>query len=227
MKINIGQKPKTSIASQFGNRKPPEIKNKPSWLMTRKDEQEEAQEEQRLASIRRPEVWCKDGQTIVVRFRDDEPVGAFFTYSIRVNGKWISVTKPPEDEPDLMMENIPGLRSSYKFIYEVFDRSGYVKKGTTTKIKDKPRFLVANGRVHKGIQTLVQRRGSVTEYDVEITRNGVGKDAEYSLLPAERSELPKSVIMQDRLAEKIAEYYAPPNEKQQRAYIRGHSPDDE
>lgn len=203
----------------------------PSWLITNRQAQHEAMEQSRMMSaFRPPEVWLKDGESRTLRFRDSDPIGCFFTYSIRVDGKFRQFTVPPEDSVDLFKENVRDLRQNFRALYEVIDKEGYFSKKKNKQIRNVPRFFLANGKVHKLLETLREKRGSLTDFDIEITRVGEGTQTQYQLIPQDREPLDSRVAQQPRIAGEAEKFYRPLSEAEQRVILRSvarHSVEDE
>jgi hypothetical protein len=152
-----------------------------------------------------PEVIIKEGESKRLRFRANDPIGSVRRYTVKVNGRWTSVTQPPEGEPDPFREN--NLRSSLKVIWEVVDIDGYKDK-TGKQHKMVPRFLVANVRLHEQLEVIRKKRGDLTKYTIEVSRTGSGTQTTYTLLPEAPSPFPEMLKIPSIKGD-VAKYYAP------------------
>ncbi len=201
----------------------------PSWLMTTRQQQREAIQEQKLASGRRaPEMWLKDGETKKVRFITPEACACIFRYSIRMGARFEKFTKPAQGEVDLFSEEL-GLRAAFNAIYEVNDYAGYTDKEGKRK-RNVRRFFVGSGRVYEMLEVLRKQVGPLNEMDISITRTGQSTNTTYSFIPLGKSPMAPEIRNQDRLSKKLAEYYKPLTEEEQRVILNTvgrNAPDDE
>lgn len=152
-----------------------------------------------------PEIMIRDGESKLIRFRANDPIGSLYRYSLKINGKWTQVTAPEEGKTDPMRE--AGLRPSLKVIWEVIDINGYVdKKGQKQEML--PRFLVANVRLHEQLETIRKKKGDLTKFDIEISRSGSGTQTTYTLLPEFPAPL-KGIEKVKSIRGDVPLYYAP------------------
>jgi len=155
---------------------------KADWMIADPNEQKAALAENRVLSggDRPPEVWLQDGEEKKLRFRDQTPI-LIWRYSVRIGKQWRQFTKPGPDEIDLFDSEL-GLRPSLKAVYEVIDKKGYVDKNGK-RLRNLARFFVANTRLYEILKNFGNKRGPITEYDIEISRTGTRRNTVYSAIP--------------------------------------------
>lgn len=231
MKLNLAKK--TSLAKvaqkvQF-NKPSDSSAEAPSgngW-MTRGRENIAAQVENvKINSSKRfaPEVFIKEGESKVLRFRSDEPIGTLYRYSLKVNGKWHQVTQPEAGADDPLRE--AGVRASLKALYEVIDIEGYVDKKTNKRMRMQPRFFMANTKVFEMLETIRKKKGGLTKFNIDISRSGTGTSTTYTLLPDD----PSVLVGADKvpsLKNEVKKYYAPPSEADMRALASRYEPEED
>lgn len=190
------------------------------WMMTGADQQKEALSRQRLLSDakRPPEMWVKEGEDKLVRFVNEGPIACLYVYSVRIDGRWKSITCPEEGQIDLFKSEL-GLRPSFKAIYEVVDIHGYVDK-EQKKHKNVRRFYVGSSRVYEALEKLREKKGPLNRYNVEISRTGTGTQTSYTFLPDSPTPMTSEMKAGEALAPKFASYYAPPTAAEQRVLVR-------
>jgi hypothetical protein len=185
---------------------------------------EKRQQKIQKARRRAPEVYLKDGETKLFRFRTSEPVG-IFRYRARVGKYHQYFTQPAHGDRDLFAES--GLEASLAFCYEVFDRTGYVDKKTGKRIKNIPRFFWCSGRTQKAIEKINQKKGGLVKFDIEVSREGADKSTTYTFYPEDNSALSGEMLKAPRLMDEFADYYAPKDEEAQRLILSGVLPEDD
>lgn len=164
---------------------------------------------------RAPTFYIPDGETKTVTLRDNESLGGLYMYSVHNGVRWTKVTQPPEGEIDLFAR--AGRNPQFNVLYEVFDRDGYTDKKTGKKLKDLPRFWLVTQKMHKQLMHIKAKQGDLTKIDLEIHREGKKQPA-YTIQVAPTT-LPASAKKQPRLADEIAEFFAPPTEAEQRRML--------
>lgn len=190
------------------------------WMMTGADQQKEALSRQRLLSDakRPPEMWVKEGEDKLVRFVGEGPVACIYAYSVRVDGRWKSITCPEDGQIDLFKTEL-GLRPSFKAIYEVVDINGYVDKDMK-KHKNVRRFYTGSSRVYEALEKIREKKGPLNRYNIEISRTGTGTATSYNFMPDSPSPMTPEMKAGEPLAPKFASYYAPPTAAEQRVLVR-------
>lgn len=203
--------------------------SRPGWMKVSPQEQREAIAEASMLSgkNRPPELWMKDGEEKVLRFRHDGPIAAIWRYTLKVGGRFEAFTRPEEGDVDLFATEL-GLNPTVKVIYEVVDLKGYVDRAGK-KHRNVSRFLVANTAMHNSLDMIRRKRGGLSGFNISMSRQGSGRQTSYSFLPEESSPTPPEVKAAPSLRPEFERFYAPPSEGKQRAIIRRHgqSPDDE
>ena len=186
-----------------------------SWLITRREDQRNAAKKAALMSGNRaPEVWFKDGDEKVLRFRSGPYV--LFTYNLKMGGnRFHSATKPAKGQVDLFAEE--GMKPQFVALYEVIDRTGYEKDGKV--VKNVVRFFKATNRIYQQLETIERKRGPLNQYDITVSRTGSGKQTTYTLMPELPEKLPSALRELPSIAKDIAKYYAPPKEAEQRTLL--------
>lgn len=207
--------------------KPAKPKGKKGWMIVGEQAQRQAVQQQRSMMMkgRPPEMWLRDGDEKLVRFRDPGPVVSFFCYSLKINGRFMRITQPEEGERDLFLEG--GERFSFYAVYEVIDIDGYTSKQDGKVHKNVPRFYVAGSRVYENLSKIAQRKGDLCNYDILISRSGSRAQTTYNFLPENDSQMPKALAKLPRLSDKLEEYYAPPDEAEQRMLLGQRQPDND
>jgi hypothetical protein len=210
-----------SVAGNSGGR--PDNAN--GWLTKGADNIAAQVEKVRLSAGRKfaPEVFIKDGESKVLRFRTDEPIGLLRRYQVKINGKWQSVTAPAEGTPDPLRE--AGLKPALRALYEVIDVDGYTdKKGKQHRME--ARFFVANIKVHEQLETIRKKKGGLSKFNIEVSRSGSGTSTTYTLLPEDPGPLAGADRVQS-IRKDVPNYYAPPPIAELRALANRFEPDDE
>ena len=202
-------------------------KSKPAWMTTGEDEIEEGVvANEALNGNRPPELWVPDGETKVVRFRDDAPYCSIFQYNIKLGAKkFKQATQPPSDEPDLF--SAAGKQASLKVIYEVLDVKGYKSEKDGKKHVNVPRFYSVGSRLHKQLKAIADRRGGLTGFDIEISRTGTGQKTTYTLIPGDKEPMTKEQSRIPRLTDDFEKYYAPLDEAAQKQLLSRAIDDDD
>lgn len=167
-----------------------------------------------------PEIMIKDGESKRIRMRANDPLGSLRRYTVKVNGRWQSVTQPPEGSPDPLRE--AGLRASLKVLWECVDIDGYVDK-QGKKQTMLPRFLVANVRLHEQLEVIKKKKGDLTRFTLEISRTGAGTNTTYTLLPEDPEPMPQLARIPS-LKGDVAKYYAPLSLAEMESIASRHEP---
>ena len=176
---------------------------------------------------RKPEFYVPPDTTKRVRFRDDEPIASFQSYSFRAGGNWNSYTAPGEGEVDLFLKN--QLRPQFKVAYEVIDLDGYVpKKGKNAgkRVKNVPSFWVLGMRLYEQIAILKEKYGSLTERTFSVTRTGSRTNTVYTILPEDPEEMPHLDKIPS-IRDSFQTYYAPPTLAEQKRLMAGYDPSEQ
>jgi hypothetical protein len=196
------------------------------WAYTSPEAQKVAVQRQKLQSNRNraPEFYLKDGEDKDIRFRSDDPIAIIYRYQVKVNGKWIQVTKPKNGDPDLM--NKKGIKPTMRAIYEVIDIRGFTDK-EGKKHKNIPRFWAVSGRVHETIQAVRAKVGSLVKQRINVARRGQQTQTTYALIPVGKEMMTPEQLKAPKLAADFRKYYAPPSIEEQRAFIGGIDEDDD
>lgn len=182
---------------------------------------------QNAARTRKPEFYVPEGETKQIRFREDDPVASFQSYSFRAGGKWNSYTAPGEGEVDMFQQN--GLRPQFKVAYEIVDLDGYVaKKGKNAgkRVKNIPSFWILGMRLYEQVAILREKYGSLTERTFSVTRTGSKTSTVYTILPEDPEEMPELDKIPS-IKDKFASFYAPPTLAEQKRLMSGFDPSEQ
>jgi len=170
-----------------------------------------------------PRLFIKDGQTKLVRFRDNTQITGIYYHSLKIEGRWryfvcSEGTEIPEDRPVNCAFCAAGIGRSVRAVYEVIDREEWTDKQGVTH-SHTPRLFEVTQKLHANIQHIA-KKGMLTDRDVEITRNGV-QQAQYIVLPDPEPtpEVPNGVDVPPRLRDKLADFYTPLSKAEQQAAI--------
>lgn len=194
---------------------------KSGWLIQGTERKQKAMNESRVLNNRNrpPELWFRDGDEKVLRFRDGgENTPGIWRYQVEVDNQWQTFTVPEEGEVDLFNEEL-GLRPSLRFIYEVIDLTGYKDK-SGKRIKNIARFWVVPERIHTQLERLRKKAGPLNNFDMSVTRNGSKASTTYEMYPDSSSPMPKEFRKIPRLIDEIEKYYAPLPEDEQRLVVK-------
>lgn len=177
------------------------------WMTKGSDKIAAQVETVKLSASRKfaPEVMIKDGESKMIRFRANEPIGSIYRYSLKTGGRWTQITAPEEGETDPMRE--AGMRPSLKVIWEVVDIDGYTDK-QGKKQSMLARYLVANVRLQEQLEMIKKKKGDLTKYTIEISRTGKGTQTTYTLLPEAPAPLPGLANIKS-IRNDVAQYYSP------------------
>ncbi len=188
------------------------------WLISdpKALKQESKRAEQAYAQGRIPEVWFFEDKVTVIRVRHlGSAAMGVYRYSIPNGKRYDKYTAPAEGEFDMFAED--GLTPRLDYIYEVFDRTGYVDKKTGKTIKDKPKFLIAGSRIHKNLITIEEQCGPLCDYDISVKKSGSGQGVSYTMLPKfPKTPITPSMRAEKRLSADMEKWFAPPDEATQR-----------
>jgi hypothetical protein len=195
--------------------------NTPDWLITDPNEQREALNKQksfRGGGNRPPELWFREDESKLLRFRYSDAPAIIWAYSAKLrNGRFDRYTAPGKGKPDLFRDEL-GLKPSFKAIYEVIDINGYKdKKGK--RLTNLPRFWVVSHKVHEQLQHIAQKMGGLDRMNIEVTRTGAGNQTTYTFLPESKSPMTDEMKKAEKLTPKIATFYKPMTESEQRAVL--------
>jgi hypothetical protein len=224
MKLNFGKiksfKPKAAVRANklyVGS----SDGSKPDWLITDPDEQRRAAMEQKAfrgGGNRAPELWLRDGDEKLVRFRHPSKLAVIWRYSLKLkNGKFMQVTQPAKGKVDLFASEL-GLKPSYKAIYEVIDIKGYKDRKGARKT-NQPKFYLASHKQAENLNKIEEKRGGLHKMDIEISRAGSGTQTTYSFYAQDNEPMTEEQRNAPKLAGRIAEFFAPPKESEQRALV--------
>lgn len=198
------------------------------WMTTDHAEMAAAAEAAKLQSSRNrpPELYIRDGESVLLRFRTSKPIASFRQYSAMMQGKWRPFTAPAPGSVDRYAE--AGLRSKQVYVYEVVDINGFTDR-TGKKHTFIPRFFVVGTRLYEQLQALQEEVGMpLSKYDIKIKRSGQKTNTTYMLFAQQPSPAHPKVLEAERLKDKVEQYYAPLSAKQQAAVLsQVTSPDDE
>lgn len=190
----------------------------PSWLMTTRSQQRAAVQEQKLSGGRRaPEMWVRDGETKLVRFRQPEAVACLWRYSIPLKGRFEKYTKPGKNKIDLFAEEL-GLHPAFNAIYEVIDIEGYTSK-EGKRVRNCSRFFVGNSRVYEMLEVLRKQIGPLNEMNISITRTGQKQNTTYSFVHLAPSPMTPEMRKAEVLSTQLTKYYKPLTEEEQRVVV--------
>lgn len=188
------------------------------WAVT--DEQKMQKEEEVYDAAKqlvkfRPEVIIKADEKRLLRFLSDGPLCQIQFYNLQYNKFWTKFTKPLDEDdligPELNMDAIP------YYVYEVFDKEGFVK-ADGTKMKNIVRYWVVTRTTNKRILKIREKCGPLSNYALEIERTGSGTDTDYQFWPESPSPMPK-IKPEDRLNKKWPEHFAPLTVDQQKVLL--------
>jgi hypothetical protein len=193
----------------------------PDWMKTDPEEVRELEEQQRaqMAANRPPEFFLKEDESRNIRFRSDSYIACIFQYSFPVPGKkyWRKVTQPDEGEVDLFAE--AGRQAALRAVYEIIDISGYKdKKGK--RVRNISRFWNVSMKQHEAIQKLREKKGTLLDREWSVSKIGSGKQSTMMIVPEEPSKITSEQKDAKSLKGEFQKYYAPPDEKGQKALLR-------
>lgn len=198
------------------------------WMLKSREDMNRAvrkQEADSKRSRRPPNIYLGEDESKMIRFLSSDPIAAIWRYSLKVNGKWMQVTMPAPGETDRMKR--AGLKPGLKFVYGVIDKTGYVDKTTKKKMKNLPRYLEASPKTEKQLEKIRQKRGGLSQCDMEYCRSGSSTDTQYNFILEDKTPLEPAFKAQLATLEKeFAQYYAPPTEEEQLALISGITDED-
>lgn len=225
MKINFNIFKKKAVRGSLPNKESSSSSFKNlGWMTTdprkQKEQAVEAQAAQQRGFI--PEMWLKDGESKLVRFRHHAGeagcIASFWTYSFMTKDKrYHKVTQPEEGEPDLFADE--GLRPSLCFLYEVIDINGF-KDRNQKKIRNAPRFLRANNKMHEQLKRIAMKKGGrLDEQDIEITRFGSKAATTYMFEPQDKEPMSFDMKKAEKLSPKVPDLFKPPTESEQRSLL--------
>ena len=195
------------------------VGKKYGWMATNPKDQDRSLQESisRSARNRPPELWIKDREEKLVRFRQAGALGTFSRYRMQVDGKWRAFTRPAEGEVDLFASEL-GLNATFAAVYEVVDINGY-KDDQGKRHRFIPRFYVVGGRQFEQLRLIKKKRGPLCNYDITISRSGSGTQTSYAYLPELESPADPKVKAAASLANDVMKYYGPPSEAEQRIIV--------
>ena len=192
----------------------------PLWMITGQQAQAEAVQKAKIlqGSGRAPEIWFKDGESRLVRFRDSGPIACIFVYRFRLGGKVRFFTAASEEEEDLFRDEL-NARPTFRAIYEVFDYEGYVNKDKK-QVKNIPRFYACSSKQYSHLEILRKKRQGLHNQDIEITRTGEGTSTSYMYMCEDLAPFPDKFKSIPRLVTDFPKYYAPLPVDEQRLMVR-------
>ena len=193
------------------------------WACTDSSKFKKLSKEAKIEGRRAPEVWVPEGQKRLVRFIEDEPIVSFKVYKMKHNGKWRMFVKPADGMTDLFATAM-GLRATRVFLFRVVDINGYKDK-QGKEHRNQPRFLVASSKVFDNIQMMAEENsdaGSLSEYNVSISRMGSGTSTTYQYMP--KPPTPMTPEMKKAAANfpRFTDFYKPASRSQQEAIAVSH-----
>lgn len=234
MKLSFKAKPKVSSVPTKKATLPTSMKslsqasgkNVPGWMMTSQADKRAALKEQELNSGRRPpELWVMEDEDKLVRFRQPEELCCLYVYKVPRGGtRFDTYTAPERGEVDLFEE--AGLKRTFQAVYEVIDIKGYTEKKTGKKKRNVARFYRVGARGYQQLQKLLNKRGPLCDYNIEISRSGTGTNTTYAYIPQEHSPMTPEMKAAEKLSAKLADYYRPPTEEEQRVILKNMVPQD-
>lgn len=188
------------------------------WAVTDPRKFRELAQQAQTENRRAPEVWVRDGSSVLLRFLDEGPLACISVYKFRVNGRWAKFTKPADGDPDLFATSL-GLRPSKIFIYRAIDISGYTNK-QGKKLRNIPRFYVATVRQYEQLQQLSKEvELPLNKFDIKISRSGSGTNTTYLFIPKPPTVM---AVEQKKAAAAFPDfhaYYAPIPLSQQKSIV--------
>ena len=192
----------------------------PAWMTNDPGKQRRMAEQQRQQQNRKfiPEMWFKDGDEKIVRFRDPGAVTCLWQYKFMTKGgRYEKVTAPAEGEENLFLEEA-GMKPSFCAVYEVIDIAGYVDKDGKRK-KNVARFLLASHKVYMQLEKIRIKRDGLDKQNIEISRTGEKAQTSYTFLPEDKEPMTPEMRKAERLSLKIQELFAPPSPAEQRELL--------
>ena len=225
MKLNIKKKPGIALKGKkpsplYGGAPAPKSPtgSQPDWLILDKEKQVKALNQQRRSGTRVPEIWLREDESKLLRFRYPDCSAVIWAYSAKLrNGKFDKFTCPPDGAPDLFRDEL-GMKPSFKAIYEVVDIKGYVDKNGK-KVRNTPRFFVVSHKVHEQLQKLREKKGGLDRMNIEVSRTGTGNQTTYMFLPEPPSPMTPEMKAAEKLTPKIRQYFRPLTEAEQRSVV--------
>lgn len=191
----------------------------PSWMLTGTAVQDEVARSADFGE-RAPEFRVPADESRKFIFRAENALAAFHVYKLRINGKWQTITVPPEGE-DLLITNIPDIRPSLLVLWEGVDVDGFKSKKTGKTIgKNRLSVFPCSSKTSQVIEAQ-KEDFTLTGKVIKIRRIGL-KQPTYTLtvLPESPTADALKALKQDSLMAKLTDWYAPPNEKEQLRLIR-------
>jgi hypothetical protein len=214
--IKAHLRPEKTVSSSLGGM--PGFGAKPSWMMTERDQQQQAIEAQKALAIRAPEVWIKAGESKMLRFRDATVIACLWRYNVQTGpNQWTQFTVPNDGDTDLFRDQL-GLKPSLKAVYEVIDIEGFTSKAGKTQ-KNVARFFNTNSRVYEQLEALRHESGPLCNYNIKISRTGSGQSTTYAVIPKMPTPMLPEWKNQPRLVKDFLKYYSPPSETEQKAVV--------
>jgi len=163
-----------------------------------------------------PEFWVKDGGTSVVRFREDDPIVGMYMYSYHNGKRWAKCTQPTDTSEDRFAAD--GRRAAYYLVYELLDRTGYTNK-EGKKVSNIPRYWFVSDKIHKQLQHIRDKKGSLTKFDIEVHREGGNRPVYTFMLDDALGKLPSTAKNLPSLKGDLKKYYTPPTVEEQRRML--------
>jgi hypothetical protein len=135
-----------------------------------------------------PDFWLKDGEEAVVRFISSEPL-CMYQHRVQVAGKWRTHTCLGDNCP--LCEG--GNKKQFVGVFSVIDRrkEEWNDKVTGKKVvrQNTVKMWRAGTRVMASLERLTAKRGSLTGYDINVSRSGESTATVYTLIPDDPSAL--------------------------------------
>jgi hypothetical protein len=194
-----------------------------SWADTDRSRYRALAKAAKIAGIRAPEFWVRDGESRLIRFLDEDAVVSFLCYKMKLNGRWVRYTKPVDGKPDLFASKL-GLRPGRVFVYRIIDIQGYVNK-RGKKITNQGKFLVASNKMYE--QTRLVARESeldLNEQNIKMSRSGSGPDTTHVFILKPVSPLTPEMKKAAASFPKWKDYFKPPTTSEQKSIIASYAP---
>lgn len=200
-----------------------------SWMLTGTAAKDEVERSAVDFSQMAPEFRVPPDEGRKFLFTREDPLVAFHVYNLKIDGRWKRVTVPDEEE-DLLIQNIPNLRPTLVVVWEGIDVEGFKsnKTGKMIGVNRKSLFLTS-AQTAKVIERTKQDY-TLTGKIFRIMRVGRQRPTySMNILPETPSPAAIKAMREPSLMARLVEWYSPPDEQEQRRIIRLHraaAPDD-
>lgn len=189
----------------------------PSWATSSVAEAKANIDLTKSSQVKRaPEVWIKAGQKKKFRFLDDFMVAQLNRYTVKVGGRFVTVTQNPDN--DLLGQ--AGFRPNQATIFEVLDYEGYTDAKTGEVHNNITRFFSVSPKMFDQLFSLYEENGPLNQGDIIINRMGSGQQTVYSIIPSLPKPLDPVLAKIERNLSRFEEFYEPASAEVQESLIK-------